>query len=75
MKKTVLSIGSVTHAIKAQRALSDNNVPSKVVKTKNTPSGRGCTYGIETDRMYGSTAERRLSSYSIGYSAVIDDEA
>ena len=36
MKKTVLSIGSVTYAIKAQKVLSDNNVPSKVVKTKTT---------------------------------------
>ncbi len=68
MKKTVLSIGSVTHAIKAQRALSDNNVPSKVVKTKTTSSGKGCIYGIETDRMYGSTAERILQSYAINYS-------
>lgn len=75
MKKTVLSIGSVTHAIKAQRALSDNNVPSKVVKTKSSPSGKGCTYGIETDRMYSSTAERILSSYSINYSAAQTEES
>ena len=70
MKKTVLSIGSVTHAIKAQRALSDNNLPSKVVKTKTTKSGKGCTYGVEMERMYYVTAEKILDSYKINYSIV-----
>ena len=70
MKKTVLSIGSVTHAIKAQKALSDNNVPSKVVKTKTTKNGKGCTYGVETERMYYVTAEKVLDSYGINHSTV-----
>lgn len=74
MKKTVLSIGSVTHAIKAQRALSDNNVPSKVVKTKITKSGKGCTYGVETERMYYVTAEKILDSYGISHSIVITEK-
>ena len=70
MTNTVFSIGSVTHAIKAQRALSDNNVPSKVVKTKTSKNGKGCSYGIETERMYYVTAERILDNYGIGYSIV-----
>ncbi len=70
MNNTILSIGSVTHAIKAQRVLSDNNVPSKVVKTKLTKSGKGCVFGIETERMYSRTAERILDTYGIAYRTV-----
>jgi hypothetical protein len=67
MQKSVLIIGSVTHAIKAQRALSDNNVPSKVVKTQTTKNGKGCVYGIELEWMYSDTAERILNAYGISY--------
>ncbi len=67
MNKCVFSIGSVTHAIKAQRALSEHSIPSKVVKTNNDRHNRGCTYGIETELVYKSNAVRLLDMYGIGY--------
>ena len=67
MKKCVFQIGSVTHSTRAQRALADSSVPSKVVKTKNEQRGRGCTYGVEIDCMYMNTAMRILDSYGISY--------
>lgn len=48
MKKTVISLESVTYATKAKRLLSQNGIASKVVKLSSTKSG-GCQYGIEFD--------------------------
>ena len=67
MTKCIFSIGSVTHAIKAQRALSDYSVPSKIVKTKTLENGRGCTYGIELDSGYRSFAAEVLKRFGIPY--------
>ncbi len=70
MTNCVFQIGSVTHAMRAQKLLSEMSVPSKVVKTKNDGRSRGCMYGIQTDLMYKNTAMRILKSYNIGYTAV-----
>jgi len=70
MNKCVFAIGSVTYAMRAQRALADSSVPSKVVKTKNEQRGRGCTYGVEVDCMYKNTAIRLLDSFGISYDTV-----
>ena len=67
MIKCVFSIGSVTHAMKAQKALNQAAVPSKVVKTKSEQRGRGCLYGVEIDCMYRNVAMQILSSYGISY--------
>lgn len=65
MNKCVFSIGSVTHAIKAQRALSDLSLPSKIVKTKNDSHGRGCVYGVELDAFYCKAASDIFKKYGI----------
>ncbi len=39
-------LGSVTYAMKAQKALSAAAIPSTVVKSESSSSRRGCTYGI-----------------------------
>ncbi len=67
MTKCVFQIGSVTHAMKAQRLLSEMSVPSKVVKTKNDGRGRGCMYGVETGIMYKNTTIRIFNSTGISY--------
>ena len=67
MNKTVFSIGSVTHAIKAQKILGDEAIPSKVVKTQNDHRGRGCVYGVEIDGFYYRSAMQILSSHGIRY--------
>ncbi len=72
MTKCVFQIGSVTHAMKAQKVLSEMSLPSKVVKTKNDGRGRGCMYGVQTDFMYKNTAIRILNSVGIGYTLAPD---
>ena len=41
-----VELGSVTYAMKAQRALAAAAIHSTVVKTESSSSKRGCTYGI-----------------------------
>ncbi len=45
-----ISIGSVTYAMKAQRALAVAAIYSEVIKTEAARPGRGCTYGLEFSR-------------------------
>ena len=39
-------LGSMTQAMKAQKALAAAAIPSTVVKSDSSSSGRGCSYGI-----------------------------
>lgn len=40
-------LGSVTYAMKAQKALAAAAIPSTVIKSESSSSRRGCTYGIQ----------------------------
>ncbi len=42
-----VSVGSVTYAIKAQKALAVAAIHSEVVKLDSGNFGKGCTYGLE----------------------------
>ena len=68
MKITTISIGSVTHSIKAQKLLAGHSIPSKVVKISNDKKGRGCVYGLEIDGIYDRSTTQILSEYSIKFS-------
>ena len=46
MNKTILSVGSVTHALKAQRLLADIKIHSKLIKLDSGSSPDGCIYGV-----------------------------
>ncbi len=48
MKKSIITLESVTYATKAKKLLSQNGIKVRVVKLSSTKSG-GCTYGIEFD--------------------------
>ncbi|MBQ9086496.1 MAG: DUF3343 domain-containing protein [Clostridia bacterium] len=39
-------LGSMTHAMKAQRALANAAIPVTVYKSESSSSRRGCSYGI-----------------------------
>ena len=42
-----VTVGSVTYATKAQRALANAAIYSETVKLDSGNAGRGCTYGLE----------------------------
>ncbi len=39
-------VGSMTQALKAQRALAGEAIPANVIKMPSSSLGKGCTYGI-----------------------------
>ncbi len=41
------SLGSLTYAIKGQKALEEAGISGKIVKLDATKTRRGCSYGIE----------------------------
>ncbi len=41
------TFASQTYAIKAQKALKDASIPSRVIKLDGEKSKKGCAYGVE----------------------------
>ena len=46
-EKSLLSVGSVTYAEKAMRALAKAAIYSEIVKLDSGKGGKGCVYGLE----------------------------
>ena len=49
MEECTAALASLTYAIKAQRALSEMDIHSKIVKLDPSQARRGCEYGIAYD--------------------------
>ena len=60
------TMGSVTLAMKAKRALASANIPCEVVKIKSGDSDRrGCVYGIEYPCELMGNVQALLSEYGL----------
>lgn len=59
----IFSVGSITYAHKARRALARVNIRSKLVKTDAARNPFGCQYGIEIpdERQFDASMELRKS--------------
>ena len=49
LNNTIITVGSVTYAIKLRKLLSRAGIRSKLVKTERPGSKNGCTHGVEID--------------------------
>ncbi len=67
MKTTVLTVGSVTHAIKAKKLLSREGLRAKLIKTDASKTAHGCAYGIEIPTKDFYTAVSILRSAGVYY--------
>ena len=47
MNNIIVTVGSVTYAIKLRRLLSRSGIRSKLVKLENSNNQNGCTHGVE----------------------------
>lgn len=65
MFKCTAVIGSVTAAMKAQRALASASIQSTVVKLDASVTARGCAHGIEYDCNQSSNVRAILNSAGI----------
>ena len=59
-----VAIGSMTQAMKAQKALSVVSIPSTVIKVDSQRS-RGCSYGLTFSCLQSDNVKRVLSSVGI----------
>ena len=70
MKKTIITVGSVTYAAKAQRLLRSVNIPSKLVKIDPSYAPSGCTHGIEINYNDFISAAGELRRNNIQYNVI-----
>ncbi|MBQ9070447.1 MAG: DUF3343 domain-containing protein [Clostridia bacterium] len=68
MKKVIITVSSVTYAIKGRKLLSKQNIDSRIVKIDASQSNNGCTHGIEFNSSLLLEAVRILRENGIAYS-------
>ena len=57
--------GSMTMALKAQKALSKETIRSNAIKVSHSENGKGCVYGIEFDCAFLGNVKATLSAAGI----------
>lgn len=72
MNTTILTVGSVTHAIKVRKLLLRHNITSVLVKIDVGKSANGCEYGIKLNLERFYDAIRILKNNEIHYSIFKD---
>lgn len=66
MENDILTVGTMSRAIRARRLLSAARIPARLVKTTDDRAG-GCRYGLELDPRDTAEAMRLLDRDGIGY--------
>ncbi len=67
MKTTVLTVESITYALKARKLLSRDGISAKLIKADADLAAQGCTYGIEIPAKDFYSAASILRSAEIYY--------
>ena len=68
MNKIIITVGSVTYAIKSRKLLSGIGIPSKLIKVDALLSKNGCTHGLEIPKIHFLDAVMVLKMNGIPYS-------
>ena len=66
-----VTIGSITYATKAQKALSSAAIYSEIIKLDSQNFGKGCTYGLEFSCAQGENVKTVLRSAGIKHNDYI----
>lgn len=69
MNTAILTVGSVTYAIKARKLLLRSGIRSKLVKVNENKTARGCSHGIEIEEGNFYDVVAILRENGIPYSA------
>ena len=67
MKKSILTVKTITIGLKAKKALSACGIKSKLVKIDYTNSENGCQYGLEFDEQNFYEVISTLRKHGIDY--------
>lgn len=69
MKNVIITVGSVTYAIKLGKLLRRGGIESKLIKVEGNENDRGCTHAVEISErdFYGAVAIMKASGieYSV----------
>ena len=68
MKSIIVTVGSVTYAIKLRKLFLRAKIGSKLVKVDNTRTENGCTHGLEIAESDFYRAVVIMKSSGINYS-------
>ena len=71
----VAALGSMTAAVKAQRALLASGIEAEVVALTPEETRRGCAYGVEFPCAYAGTVRASLHAARISASQYIEKDA
>ena len=75
MNTTTITVGSVTYAIKAKKALSGIGIKSKLIKVDSSKTARGCEYGIEFPSSVFLDVVAELKRNKINYSVYKEEKS
>lgn len=68
MKKTTVTLDSVTYAIKLRKLLSRAKIKSRLIKVSDGAKMGGCAHGVEFDEEYFYDAVVIMKENGINYS-------
>ena len=64
-KNAIITLSSLTHAIKAKKLLSEYGIDARVVKPDTQRAEKGCGYGVSVDATVRESAEKLLRENGI----------
>lgn len=67
----VMSLRSMTYAMKAKKALDDFFIDSEIVKLEPNMTKKGCAYGIKFNCINLQQAQEALKRWSVRYTEII----
>ncbi len=67
MQRSIITLGSQTNALKAQKALREHRIRSDLIKEDSSRAGRGCVYSLRVDTRDLSLAALILDGRNIPY--------
>ena len=67
MAKATITVGSITYALKAKKALERLGIRAGVVKSRSQTGGKGCSYGIEYPIHHEMTVVSELRRLGISF--------
>ena len=56
----IAEIGSMTQAMRAQRALAESAIPTTVIKSNSAKNSKGCAYGVSFSCAQGENVQSVL---------------
>lgn len=71
MGRCIAAIGSVTQTMKAQNALSQESIASKILKLDSTMAKKGCSYGLEFPCYYRNNVRMIIEAAGLRYEEFI----